>query len=227
MCEEDLRHRADLLPLREQLMDMVNRPVNIQGTRDFVMYFRGELLGQPYLTLVEKRCDGTRRDASGCSATTSERGGAGREDALAVRHPPVRSRHRRLPGSDATRRWSSGSRSEPGMTTCAALPKLSLGFMSRIPIAHYEWHRPRVSRHAFLEIVPEGMAVPRLRRAPERGLRRVDREPPGVRAARAAATASSAHQHGFHALVGDFNTVTPGELLDFAALPQKVRPRSG
>ena len=31
------------------------------------------------------------------------------------------------------------------------------------------------------------------------------------------------HQHGFHALVGDFNTVTPGELLDFGALPQKVR----
>ena len=30
-------------------------------------------------------------------------------------------------------------------------------------------------------------------------------------------------QHGFHALVGDFNTVTPGELLDFKALPQKVR----
>jgi exodeoxyribonuclease-3 len=31
------------------------------------------------------------------------------------------------------------------------------------------------------------------------------------------------HQHGFHALVGDFNTVTPGELLDIGALPQKVR----
>ena len=31
------------------------------------------------------------------------------------------------------------------------------------------------------------------------------------------------HQHGFHALAGDFNTVTPGELLDFASLPQKVR----
>ena len=43
-----------LIPLREQLMAMVNRPVNIQGTRDFVMYLRGELLGQPYLTLVEK-----------------------------------------------------------------------------------------------------------------------------------------------------------------------------
>lgn len=54
ICEGDLDIAPDLLPLREQLMDMVKRPVNIQGTRDFVMYLRGELLGQPYLTLVEK-----------------------------------------------------------------------------------------------------------------------------------------------------------------------------
>lgn len=43
-----------LVPLRKRLMAVANRPVNIQGSRDFVMYFRGELLGQPYLTLVEK-----------------------------------------------------------------------------------------------------------------------------------------------------------------------------
>ena len=43
-----------LVPLREKLMAMVGRPGNIQGTRDFVMYLRGELLGQPYLTLIEK-----------------------------------------------------------------------------------------------------------------------------------------------------------------------------
>jgi hypothetical protein len=42
----------DLLPLRKQLMEMVGRPVNIQGTRDFVMYLRGDLLGQPYLTVI-------------------------------------------------------------------------------------------------------------------------------------------------------------------------------
>src|SRR4029078_358103 len=54
ICEGDLHIAPDLLPLREQLMAMVKRPVNIQGTRDFVMYLRGELLGQPYLTLVEK-----------------------------------------------------------------------------------------------------------------------------------------------------------------------------
>jgi hypothetical protein len=54
ICEGDLDIAPGLLPLREKLMDMVKRPVNIQGTRDFVMYLRGELLGQPYLTLVEK-----------------------------------------------------------------------------------------------------------------------------------------------------------------------------
>lgn len=54
ICEGDLHIAPDLLPLREQLMAMVKRPVNIQGTRDFVMYLRGEVLGQPYLTLVEK-----------------------------------------------------------------------------------------------------------------------------------------------------------------------------
>jgi hypothetical protein len=54
VSEGDLDIAPDLLPLREKLMDMVKRPVNIQGTRDWVMYLRGELLGQPYLTLVEK-----------------------------------------------------------------------------------------------------------------------------------------------------------------------------
>src|SRR4051812_22065306 len=44
----------DLVPLRERLMQMVGRPVNIQATRDFVMYLRGDVLGQPYLTLIGK-----------------------------------------------------------------------------------------------------------------------------------------------------------------------------
>ena len=43
-----------LVSLREDLMALVGRPVNIQATRDFVMALRGDLLGQPYLTLIEK-----------------------------------------------------------------------------------------------------------------------------------------------------------------------------
>lgn len=55
VSEEDPDIAPDLVPLREELMAMVRRPVNIQATRDFVMSLRGDLLGQPYLTLIETR----------------------------------------------------------------------------------------------------------------------------------------------------------------------------
>ena len=51
LSDEDPDIAPDLIPLRRQLMAMVNRPVNIQGTRDWVQYFRGEILEQPYLAL--------------------------------------------------------------------------------------------------------------------------------------------------------------------------------
>ncbi|MBA3296229.1 MAG: hypothetical protein H0U19_04785 [Acidobacteria bacterium] len=54
LSDEDPEIAPDLVPLRKQLMEMVGRPVNIQGTRDFVMYLRGEVIGQPYLTLIDK-----------------------------------------------------------------------------------------------------------------------------------------------------------------------------
>jgi hypothetical protein len=44
----------DLVPLRQRLMALAKRPVNIQATRDFVMHLRGDVIGQPYLTLIGK-----------------------------------------------------------------------------------------------------------------------------------------------------------------------------
>ncbi len=54
LSEDDPEIAPDLIPLRQQLMARVGRPVNIQATRDFVMYLRGEVIGQPYLVLVDK-----------------------------------------------------------------------------------------------------------------------------------------------------------------------------
>lgn len=51
------------VPLREHLTQMVGRPVNIQATRSLVMAFRGDLLGQPYLTLIEATPPGTSSPA--------------------------------------------------------------------------------------------------------------------------------------------------------------------
>ena len=57
LSDDDPDVSPALAPLRTKLMEMVRRPVNIQGSRDAVIYFRGELLGQPYLTLIDKDGD--------------------------------------------------------------------------------------------------------------------------------------------------------------------------
>ena len=111
---------------------------------------------------------------------------------------------------------------EGGMRLCAAMPKWSLGFMSRIPIAHYEWHRPRVSRHAFLEIVPEGTSF-RAFGVHLSAVHAAWTERRRIFELRALLKSIAAHQHGFHALVGDFNTLAPGELLDVRKLPHRLR----
>ena len=54
LSEADPDIAPDLVPLRRQLMAMVRRPVNIQASRDVVLYLRGELMGQPYLVLIDK-----------------------------------------------------------------------------------------------------------------------------------------------------------------------------
>lgn len=55
--DEDPGIAMELVPLRQKLINMVGRPVNIQATGDLVMFLRGDLLGQPYLTLVEREPD--------------------------------------------------------------------------------------------------------------------------------------------------------------------------
>ena len=53
LSDEDPGIAPDLVPLRETLMAMTGRPVNIQATRKAAMAFRGETLGQPYVTLLD------------------------------------------------------------------------------------------------------------------------------------------------------------------------------
>ena len=52
--KEDPGIAPELVPVRQKLMAMVGRPVNVQATADLMMFLRGDLLGQPYLTLVAR-----------------------------------------------------------------------------------------------------------------------------------------------------------------------------
>jgi hypothetical protein len=54
LSDDDPDIAPDLVPLRRRLMAMVERPVNIQASRDIVIQVRGDLIGQPYLELFRK-----------------------------------------------------------------------------------------------------------------------------------------------------------------------------
>jgi exodeoxyribonuclease-3 len=112
---------------------------------------------------------------------------------------------------------------DSGLTIWGAAPRFSLGFLSRVPIAHHEWHRPRVSRHAFLELVPDGLAM-RIFGVHLSAVHAAWTERRRVFELRALLRSISHHQIGFHVLTGDFNTLAPGELLDLRKLPKRLRP---
>jgi hypothetical protein len=57
LSDADPNIAPTLVPLRETLMTMTGRPVNIQASRDVVMQFRGDLMGQPYLVLIDSAED--------------------------------------------------------------------------------------------------------------------------------------------------------------------------
>jgi hypothetical protein len=54
LSDDDPDIAPPLVALRDDLVALAKRPVNIQATRDFVQTLRGDVLGQPYLTLIEK-----------------------------------------------------------------------------------------------------------------------------------------------------------------------------
>jgi exodeoxyribonuclease-3 len=112
---------------------------------------------------------------------------------------------------------------ELGMAQWGARPGSSLGFLARRPLVHAEWHKPRVSRHAFLEVVV-AQGGWRLFGVHLSAVHAAWTERRRVYELRALLSAIREHQKGPHALLGDFNTLAPGELLDISKLPRRLRP---
>jgi len=98
----------------------------------------------------------------------------------------------------------------------------SLGFLSRLPVQSFAWHKPRVSRHAFLEIQLAGTET-RLFGVHLSAVHAAWTESRRVQELRALLKAIAREQQGFHVLTGDFNTLAPNELLDFRKLPGRLR----
>jgi exodeoxyribonuclease-3 len=110
-----------------------------------------------------------------------------------------------------------------GMAEWRAFPRQSLGFLSRRPVAFCQWVRPRISRHAFVEVIPAGEQL-RVFGVHLSAVHAAWTERRRVLELRALLKSVAAHRDRFHVLAGDFNTVAPGELLEVARLPFRLRP---
>lgn len=109
-----------------------------------------------------------------------------------------------------------------GLPHWAARPAHSIAYISRAEIEYHEWHYPKEARHSFLEIVLAGS------RTRIFGLHLSARfskwkERRRVREIKALLGGIQRYQEGFHVLVGDFNTLAPGELLEVKRMPAWIR----
>ena len=109
-----------------------------------------------------------------------------------------------------------------GLPFWAARKDHSIGYISRKEIAYHEWHYPAGAKHSFLEIVPAESESRIFGLHLSARFSKWD-EQRRTREIRSLLKGIERHQHGFHMLVGDFNTLAPGELLELHRLPAWIR----
>ena len=111
---------------------------------------------------------------------------------------------------------------ETGLETWGAQPGHSTAFLSRLPVEGHAWHHPRGARHAFLELVLPNDAG-RLYGLHLNAWFSKWSERRRAREIRALLDSIRDHQHGFHAIAGDFNALAPGAVLDTSPMPRWIQ----
>jgi endonuclease/exonuclease/phosphatase family metal-dependent hydrolase len=109
-----------------------------------------------------------------------------------------------------------------GLKHWGARPGHSLAFMSRIDVAHHDWHTIWFARRRYLEVVLAGSSM-RIFGVHLAAVHSNVTERRRTYELRSLLTGIKQYQQGFHVLTGDFNTLAPGEELDVNRLPPHLR----
>ena len=112
---------------------------------------------------------------------------------------------------------------ETGMKFWAARENHSLAYLSRIEISHHEWHWPRGSRRAFMEIAPAGLDL-RVYGVHLSAVHSFFTERRRMRELRSMLAWVETRHVDFRVFAGDFNTLPPGDVLHWRQLPMRLRP---
>ena len=148
-------------------------------------------------------------------------GGVGREESLAKvikAAEPDLVVFQEATHPDVIKRLSA----DTGFPFWAARPRHSIGFISRKEVEYHEWHYPAGARHSFLEIIPAGTEARVFGLHLSARFSRWD-ERRRWREIRSLLQGIKRHQEGMHVLVGDFNTLAPGEILEMDKMPTWIK----
>jgi exodeoxyribonuclease-3 len=107
-----------------------------------------------------------------------------------------------------------------GMPHWAAKSGHSVGFISRVAPGHHEW---QYHRHLHRDVMAIDLGDLRIYGIHLRATHSNYTERARVREVRALLNSVKDQGERFHLLIGDFNTLAPGELLDMQKLPMRYR----
>ena len=127
---------------------MVHRPVNIQGTRNWLQHFRGDIMNQPYLT-----CSATSRNREDAADPQLQHSQRGRGPRVAARRSDllVRAGHRHSSGSVSPAVVQAAG-DDLRLRIWAASQGHSVAFLSHLAIADMSGAVP-LGEARYLEIV--------------------------------------------------------------------------
>ncbi len=150
-----------------------------------------------------------------------ENGGKGREERIAAllrsTEPDLVILEEAYDG-DVVRRLAEGLKAK----TWAAAPGQSVAFLSRVPVERHAWHRVWFARRAYLEVVLAEEQV-RVFGVHLSAIHSNVTEERRTFEMRSLLRGLATYRDQFHLVTGDFNTLAPGEKLDLAKLPPRLR----
>jgi exodeoxyribonuclease-3 len=109
-----------------------------------------------------------------------------------------------------------------GLPHWAAAAGHSLAFLSRVEVARHRWSQVPFARRQYLEVELAGSGM-RIFGVHLSAIHSNLTEQRRVYELRSLLQAIGSRKPGFHLLTGDFNTLAPGEELDEARLPPRLR----
>jgi exodeoxyribonuclease III len=108
------------------------------------------------------------------------------------------------------------------MKRCGSLKGHSVAFLSKLDIAHHAWHTVRFAKRRYLELILAGSRT-RIFGVHLSAIHSNLTERRRTYELRSLLAGISERREGFHVVTGDFNTLAPGEKLDLAKLPPRLR----